>query len=47
VNFTSLGRCTIPANVLQTGDHVEVHFDLAHAGTAAAFEYEVLWAEQR
>jgi len=42
-NFTSLGSCTIPANVLQTGDRVEIHFDLAHQGTAAGFEFRVLW----
>ncbi|HKW99579.1 MAG TPA: hypothetical protein VJN43_17700 [Bryobacteraceae bacterium] len=42
-NFTSLGSCTIPANVLQTGDRVEIHFDLAHQGTTAGFEFRVLW----
>lgn len=43
VTFTSLGSCTIPANVLQTGDRVEIHFDLAHAGTATGFEFKVYW----
>jgi hypothetical protein len=43
INFTSLGSCTIPANVLQTGDRIEIHFDLAHTGTAAGFEYKVFW----
>ena len=43
VSFTSLGSCTIPANVLQTGDRVEIHFDLAHAGTATGFEFKVYW----
>ena len=43
VNFTSLGTCAIPANVLQTGDRVEVRFDLAHSGAAAGFEYQALW----
>src|SRR6202022_583736 len=42
-NFTSLGSCTVPANVLQTGDRVEIHYDLGHAGQATAFEFTVLW----
>ena len=42
-SFTSLGACTISANVLQTGDRVEIHFDLAHTGTAAGFEYQAIW----
>ena len=42
-NFTSLGSCTIPANVLQSGDRVEIHFDLSHQGTTVGFEFEVLW----
>jgi hypothetical protein len=43
-NFTSLGSCTIAASVLQTGDRVEIQFDLAHSGTTAGFEFKVLWA---
>ena len=42
-SFTSLGSCAIPANVLQTGDRVEIHFDLAHTGTTAGFEYQAIW----
>ena len=42
-SFTSLGSCTIPANVLETGDRIELQFDLAHAGTTAGFEYKVFW----
>ena len=42
-NFTSLGACTIPANVLQTGDRVELHFDLAHTGGSVGFEYQAIW----
>jgi hypothetical protein len=42
-NFTSLGSCTIPPNVLQSGDRVEIHFDLGHQGTTVGFEFEVLW----
>jgi hypothetical protein len=42
-NFTSLGSCTIPGNVLQSGDRVEIHFDLGHQGTTVGFEFEALW----
>ena len=42
-NFTSLGSCTIPANVLQTGDRIEIHFDLGHQGTTVGFEFKVFW----
>jgi len=42
-SFASLGTCAIPAGVLQTGDRVEIHFDLAHAGLTTGFEYQVLW----
>jgi hypothetical protein len=42
-NFTSLASCTIPANVLQSGDRVEIHFDLGHQGATVGFEFEVLW----
>jgi hypothetical protein len=42
-NLSSLGTCTIPANTLQTGDRVEIHFDLAHTGAAAGFEYQAIW----
>jgi hypothetical protein len=42
-SFISLGSCTIPANVLETGDRIELHFDLAHTGTTAGFEYKVFW----
>jgi len=42
-NFASLGTCAIPANVLQTGDRVEMHFDLAHTGAAVGFEYQAIW----
>ncbi len=43
VTFASLGSCTIPGSVLQTGDRVEIHFDLGHAGTATGFEFKVFW----
>ena len=42
-NFTSLGSCTLPANTLQTGDRIELHYDLGHQGTSAGFEFKVLW----
>jgi hypothetical protein len=29
--------------VLQTGDRIEIHYDLGHAGTASGFEFKVLW----
>jgi hypothetical protein len=44
-NFASLGSCTIPGNVLQSGDRVEIHFDLGHQGTTVGFEFEVLWGD--
>jgi hypothetical protein len=42
-SFTALGSCTFPAGTLQTGDRIQIHFDLAHAGTTSGFEYQVLW----
>jgi len=42
-SFTPLGSCTFPASTLQTGDRIEIHFDLAHAGSNSGFEYQVLW----
>ncbi len=42
--FASLGTCTLPQGLLQTGDRLEIRFDLAHQGTAVGFEFEVLWA---
>jgi hypothetical protein len=28
---------------LQTGDRIDIHFDLAHQGAAAGFEFRALW----
>ena len=42
-NFTSIGTCSIPANVLQTGDRIEIHYDLSHAGASVGFEYQAIW----
>ncbi|MEP7363017.1 MAG: hypothetical protein ABI972_07170 [Acidobacteriota bacterium] len=39
----TLGTCTIPANVLQEGDRVEVSFLYTHEGSAMAFEHRLLW----
>ena len=44
-NFTSLGTCIIGTNVLQTGDRVEIHFDLAHQGTTVGFEFKSVWGQ--
>ena len=41
--FASLGTCTIPQGVLQSGDRLDIRFDLAHQGTTAGFEFQVLW----
>jgi len=45
-NFTSLGTCIIGTNVLQTGDRVEIHFDLAHQGTTTGFEFKTVWGQR-
>ncbi|MBI2680239.1 MAG: hypothetical protein HYX25_04435 [Candidatus Solibacter usitatus] len=42
--FASLGTCRLPQGLLQSGDRLEIRFDLAHQGTAAGFEFQVLWA---
>jgi hypothetical protein len=42
-SMVSLGACAIPAGLLAAGDRVEIHFDLAHAGTASGFTFEVDW----
>lgn len=42
--MTSIGACDIPSGLLLAGDRVEIHFDLAHTGTASAFTFEVDWA---
>ncbi len=42
-SFASLGSCAIPASMLETGDRIDIHFDLAHSGTGAGFEFQVLW----
>jgi hypothetical protein len=41
--FASLGTCTLPQGLLQTGDRLEIRFDLAHQGATAGFEFKILW----
>ncbi len=41
--LTSIGTCTIPANLLLPGDRIEVRYDLEHQGSAAGFSFEVHW----
>jgi hypothetical protein len=40
---TALGTCVIPADTLQEGDRVAIHFDYAHAGTLSDYTFRVLW----
>ena len=42
-SFTTLGACTVPANLLTSGDRVQIQFDLAHQGTASGFTFAVNW----
>jgi hypothetical protein len=41
--LSSLGACTIPASVLQSGDRVEIGFDFSHEGSTSGFTFEVRW----
>lgn len=41
--LASLGNCTIPGDVLRTGDRVEIHFDYEHIGAASGFQFAVRW----
>ena len=43
-SMASIGACAIPPGVLLSGDRVEIHYDLAHTGTASGFTFEVDWA---
>lgn len=40
---TVLGSCSIAAGVLNAGDRVEIHFDLAHQGSAGTSSVTVEW----
>jgi hypothetical protein len=44
VSMAAIGACAIPSGILLAGDRVEIHFDLAHTGTASGFTFEVDWA---
>jgi hypothetical protein len=39
----TLGTCVIPADTLQPGDRVEIHFDYAHTGALSGFTFRVQW----
>jgi len=41
--MANIGSCQIPAGVLETGDRVEVRFDVSHQGSAGGFSVEVDW----
>ena len=41
--LTSIGTCTIPANLLLPGDRIEVRYDLEHQGSASGFSFEIRW----
>ncbi|HEV3332078.1 MAG TPA: hypothetical protein VG096_13905 [Bryobacteraceae bacterium] len=43
LSFASLGRCSIPAGTLQTGDRVEIQFDLEHQGVVSGYTFQVRW----
>ncbi len=38
-----VGSCTIPGNVLQAGDRIELRFEFVHSGTASSFSGEIHW----
>jgi hypothetical protein len=40
---TSLGTCTLPAGLLNTGDRVEVRYQFSHTGTGTGFTPQVSW----
>ena len=39
----SLGTCSIAAGILHAGDRIEIHFDLAHRGTAGTSTVTLDW----
>jgi len=41
--LTAIATCTIPAGLLQVGDRLDIRFDLAHAGSAGGFSWELHW----
>jgi len=42
-SLTTIATCTIPAGLLQTGDRLDIRFDVAHQGTAGGFSLELHW----
>lgn len=42
-----LGTCTLPANLLQAGDRIELRYDVTHEGTASGYTTEARWAGQQ
>ncbi len=43
ITTATLGTCTLPASFLGPGDRVEIRMLLAHSGSAAPFNYGVIW----
>ncbi|MDP9053079.1 MAG: hypothetical protein M3N93_02060 [Acidobacteriota bacterium] len=41
--WTTLGKCDIPAQALNSGDRIEARFTFAHTGTASGFNLQVDW----
>ena len=42
---TVIGTCTIPSNVLQVGDRVEIHYGVAHAGNSSITSLTLKWGD--
>jgi len=40
---TSLGTCTIPANLLVAGERLDIRYDFSHTGTLTGFTYQALF----
>lgn len=43
LTLANIGNCAVPPGLLHAGDRLEIHFDVAHPGTASAFSVEVDW----
>jgi hypothetical protein len=43
ITSTLLGTCAIAAGILKPGDRLEIHFDLAHHGTAGTSAVKLQW----
>jgi hypothetical protein len=42
-SFASMGTCSIPVGTLQSGDRIEIQFDIEHQGVASGFTFQVRW----